>query len=101
MIKDDYVPDITARVARITYVSGDAQIRRADSREWETVVKNLPVVEGDEIATAGNALLEIQLNKDSYLRLSQNSYIKFLNLKDEGIAVSLSEGSLSVTAFRI
>jgi hypothetical protein len=96
---DDYVPDITARVARITYISGDAQIRRADSREWETVVQNLPIVEGDEIATSGNALLEIQLNKDSYLRISQNSYIKFLNLKDEGIAVSLSEGILSVRLF--
>ncbi|MEO6589876.1 MAG: DUF6600 domain-containing protein, partial [Pyrinomonadaceae bacterium] len=96
---DDYVPEITARVARISYISGDAQIRRAESREWEKAVQNLPIVEGDEIATSGNALLEIQLNKDSYLRLSQNSYIKFLNLKDEGIAVSLSEGILSARFF--
>ena len=96
---DDTVPEITARVARISYISGDVQIRRADSREWEKAVQNLPIVEGDEIATAGNALLEIQLNKDSYLRLSQNSYLKFLNLKDEGIAVSLSEGILSARLF--
>ena len=96
---DDIVPDVTARVARISYISGDVQIRRADSREWEKAVQNLPIVEGDEIATSGNALLEIQLNKDSYLRLSQNSYLKFLNLKDEGIAVSLSEGILSARLF--
>ena len=96
---DDYVPEITARVARISYISGDVQIRRAESREWEKAVQNLPVVEGDEIATSGNALLEIQLNKDSYLRLSQNSYLKFLNLKDEGIAVSLSEGTLITQLF--
>ena len=47
------VPEVTARVARISYISGDVQIRRADSREWEKAVQNLPIVEGDEIATAG------------------------------------------------
>ena len=71
------MPEITARVARISYISREVQIRRTDSRDWERAVQNLPIVEGDEIATSGNALLEIQLNKDSYLRLAQNSYVKF------------------------
>lgn len=96
---DDEVPDVTARVGRISFITGDVQIRRSDSRDWETAVLNLPIVEGDEVATSGNALLEIQLGKDAYLRLSQSSFIKFLNLKDEGIAVSLSEGTVSVRLF--
>ena len=32
---DDFVPEITARVARISYITGDVQIRRAESREWK------------------------------------------------------------------
>lgn len=92
---DDYAPEVTARVARISYISGDVQIRRADSRDWEHAAINLPVVEGDEIAT-DNALLEIQFNSETYLRLSGNAYFKVTTLRDEGIAVSLPNGSMSV-----
>jgi hypothetical protein len=68
---DDYTPEVTARVARISFISGDVQIRRADSQDWERAANNLPIVEGDEIAT-DNALLEIQFNSETYLRLSGN-----------------------------
>src|SRR5690242_5895546 len=88
-VYDDYVPDVTDRVARISVVTGDAQIRRAGSQDWEKVVQNLPIVEGDEIATSAGARLEVQLNTRNYIRLFENSYLKFTNLKDEGIALSL------------
>ncbi len=93
---DDYVPEITAKVSRISYLTGDVKIRRLGSDEWERAVQNLPIVEGDEIATDANALLEIQFDRDNYVRLAQNSYLKILNLKDEGVALSLSNGSLSL-----
>ena len=93
---DDYVPEITAKVSRITYLTGDVKIRRADGDDWERAVVNLPVVEGDEIATDSNALLEIQFDRDNYVRLAQNSYLKILTLKDEGVALSISQGILSV-----
>jgi uncharacterized protein YaiE (UPF0345 family) len=57
---DDYTPEVTARVARISFVSGDVQIKRADQTDWERATQNLPVVEGDEIATDSNSRLEIQ-----------------------------------------
>lgn len=93
---DDYVPEITAKVSRITYLTGDVKIRRADNDDWERAVINLPVVEGDEITTDANALLEIQFDRDNYVRLAQNSYLKILTLKDEGVALSISQGILSV-----
>ena len=95
-ITDDYTPEVTARVARISFISGDVQIRRADQTVWERAAKNLPIVEGDEIATDANARLEIQFNSESYLRLSENAYLKMTTLRDEGIAVSLPNGSLSL-----
>ena len=95
-VSDDYVPEVTARVARISFTRGDAQIRRADSQDWERASQNLPIVEGDEIATDAAARLEIQFNSKNYLRLEGNSYLKIVGLKDEGIAVSLPQGSLSL-----
>ncbi len=95
-VSDDYVPEVTARVARISFMRGDAQIRRADSQDWERAAQNLPIVEGDEIATDASARLEIQFNSKNYLRLEGNSYLKIVGLKDEGIAVSLPQGNLSL-----
>jgi hypothetical protein len=95
-VYDDYVPDVTDRVARISVVRGDAQIKRAGSQDWERVVPNLPIVEGDEISTDVNGRLEIQLNTRNYIRLAENSYLKITQLKDEGIALSLPQGTMSM-----
>ncbi|CAA9391335.1 MAG: hypothetical protein AVDCRST_MAG74-1007 [uncultured Pyrinomonadaceae bacterium] len=95
-ISDDYTPEVTARVARISHISGDVQIKRADQSDWERAAQNLPIVEGDEIATDKGARLEIQFSSESYLRLSENAYLKITTLRDEGVAVSLPNGSLSV-----
>ncbi|MCA1623440.1 MAG: hypothetical protein LC778_06485 [Acidobacteria bacterium] len=84
-ISDDEVPEIKARVARISFLRGDVQIKRADSSDWERATQNLPIVEGDEIVTDKNSRLEIQFNSQNYLRLSENAYLKITTLRDEGI----------------
>ena len=91
----DDTTDVTARVARISFLNGDVQIKRADQIDWERAVNNLPIVEGDEIATAGNSRLEIQFDSANYVRLSESSYLKVTTLRDEGIALSLPNGTLS------
>ena len=52
---DDDIPEITARVARISYVEDDVQIRRQGATDWEKATVNLPLVEGDEVATSAFA----------------------------------------------
>ncbi|MEP6924397.1 MAG: DUF6600 domain-containing protein [Pyrinomonadaceae bacterium] len=89
----DY-PD--SRVARITVVRGDVQIRRAGSQEWEEGTLNLPLVEGDRLATGQDSRVEIQFDRDNYLRLAEDSILKIVTLNDNGVAVSLPEGILSV-----
>lgn len=96
VIDDDQAPEVTARVARISLLSGTAKVRHAGSEEWETVVLNLPVVEGDEIVTDADSRLEIQFDKHKHLRLAGDSYLKVVGLKDEGIALSLPLGTMSV-----
>jgi hypothetical protein len=97
--EDDYQPQVTARVARINVLSGDVQVRHAESRDWERATLNLPLVEGDEIASSANARLEIQFDTYNYLRLSENAYLKITTLRDEGVAVSLPQGTLSLRVF--
>ena len=93
---DDYTPQVTARVARITFLKGDVQIKRAGNEDWERATQNLPIVEGDEITTSDEARLEIQFDSYNHLRLAENSYLKLTTLRDGGIAVSLPQGTLSL-----
>ena len=96
VVDDDDTPDVTARVARISFVRGEAKIRHADGGDWEKIALNLPVVEGDEIATEADSRVEIQFDNFQHLRLAENSFLKVVTLKDEGIALSLSLGTMSV-----
>ncbi len=101
VLDDDEVPEVTARVARISFVKGDAKIKRAGNADWENVTLNLPIVEGDEIVTEVNGRIEIQFDKYQHLRLSESSLLKVVTLKDAGIALSLSTGTLNarITSF--
>ena len=96
VVDDTDAPEVTARVARISFIRGDVQIRRAGGQDWEKAGLNLPIVEGDELATSGDSRLEIQFNNFSHLRLDQNSFLKISVLKSEGIAVSISQGTMSL-----
>lgn len=93
---DDETPDVTAKVARISHISGEAQIRRLDSQEWERATLNLPIVEGDEIATGSGSRVEIQFDNYRRLRLAEDTQLKIVSLRDEGIAISLSLGSITL-----
>lgn len=96
---DDYTyddtPEVTARVARISFMTGDVQVKRGGSNDWEKAANNLPMVEGDQIATAPGARVELQLDSYNYVRLAENSILTFSTLRDNQIALSLPEGTMS------
>ncbi|MBS1797029.1 MAG: hypothetical protein JSS81_24595 [Acidobacteria bacterium] len=101
VVTDDYTPEVTARVVRLSFIRGDVQIRHAsadngDKPEWERAALNLPLVEGDEVSTGPNAVVEIQLDSSNYIRLWENAYLKFTTLRDEGVAISLPQGTASI-----
>ena len=93
---DTDVPDVTARVARISFIRGDVRIRRIGGTDWEKAGLNLPIVEGDELTTGGGARLEIQFNNFSHLRLDQDSFLRIAVLKTVGVAVGISQGTMSL-----
>ncbi|HYO99189.1 MAG TPA: DUF6600 domain-containing protein [Pyrinomonadaceae bacterium] len=86
----------TARVVRVSMLSGDVSLRRAGSDKWEKASLNLPLVEGDRLATGANARLEIQIDARNFLRLGEYATLDIVTLRDEGIALSLPEGTATL-----
>ena len=93
---DDTIPEVTDRVARISFLRGDVQIRRDGSQDWEKAELNLPIVEGDEIAVEGSGRLEIQFSKDKHLRIDEASLVQIRQLSDTGVAISVTRGIVSL-----
>ncbi len=98
-LSDEDSPEVTARVARISFIRGDVQVKRLGENDWEDASLNLPLVEGDQISTSENARVEIQFDSQNFLRLAENSSLKITTLRDEGIAVTMAQGTLSLRVF--
>ncbi|MCA1634561.1 MAG: FecR domain-containing protein [Acidobacteria bacterium] len=89
-----------ARVMRVTLLKGEVSLRRDGNVEWETAKINLPLVEGDTLATGRDSHMEIQVDARNFVRLGENSVLKVVTLRDEGVAVSLSEGTATLRLAR-
>jgi hypothetical protein len=96
---DDY--EENARVARISLIRGDVQLKRSGSKTWERARLNFPLVEGDTLATTGgDARLEIQIDARNFVRVGGDSALRVVSLRDEGVALSLSEGVATIRLAR-
>jgi len=96
---DEY--EETARVARVSMLRGDVQLKRSGSKSWEIARQNFPLVEGDLLATTGqDARLEIQIDARNFVRVGGDSMIRIVTLRDEGVALSLSEGIATIRLAR-
>lgn len=89
-----------ARVLRVSLLKGDVTLKRDGGDEWEAAQLNTPVVEGDTLATGRDARLEIQVDSRNFVRVGENSVLKIVTVRDEGIALSLSEGTATVRLAR-
>jgi uncharacterized protein DUF6600/FecR-like protein len=82
-----------ARVLRISLLKGEVSLKRAGNDEWEDARLNAPLVEGDVLATGRDSRLEIQADARNFVRVGPDSLLRVVTLRDEGIALSLSEGT--------
>ena len=91
---DEY--DVTARVVRISLITGDVSLKRNGNTDWERARLNTPLVEGDAISTDRDSRVELQIDARNFVRLGANSMLKIVTLRDEGVALSVVEGTASV-----
>ncbi|HEX8136389.1 MAG TPA: DUF6600 domain-containing protein [Pyrinomonadaceae bacterium] len=95
---DEY--DVTARVMRTSMLQGEVTLRRAGAKEWERATLNLPLLEGDTLATASDARLEIQIDARNFLRVGADSVLSIVTLREGGIALSLTQGTATLRLAR-
>jgi FecR protein len=91
---DEY--DVKARVVRISLIDGEVNLKRNGNQDWERIRLNYPLVEGDTVATDKDSRLEIQFEARNFVRLSANSVLRIVTLRDEGIALSVLEGTATL-----
>ena len=91
---DEY--DVKARVARISLITGDVNLKRSGNSDWERVRLNFPLVEGDTISTDRESRAEIQIDARNFVRLGANSILRIVTLRDEGVALSVVEGTATI-----
>jgi hypothetical protein len=91
---DEY--DVTARVVRISLLSGQVSLKRNGNTDWERARLNAPLVEGDAISTDRDSRVEIQIDARNFVRLGPGSVLKIATLRAEGVAFSVIEGTASV-----
>ncbi len=96
--QNDY--DETARVARISLLTGDVSLRRAGSHKWERATLNFPLVEGDRLATGAGARVELQIDARNFVRVGEYATLDVVTLRAEGVALSLPEGTATLRLAR-
>ena len=92
--------DPPSRVARLSYVSGQASFLAGGVNDWSHVAVNRPLVTGDRLWVDRGARAELQLGS-SAVRLGPSSSFALLNLDDRTAQFELSEGSMMIRVRRL
>lgn len=66
-----------ARVIRVKFVDGEAFVEREEEEGWEDLVENLPVFEGDVLATE-EGRVELYLGRLNHLRVDRESQLEIV-----------------------
>lgn len=90
--------DSNARIVRLSYVDGEAQIDNRDGRGFEHAFLNMPLVPGTRVNTRDDGRAEIEFEDMSTLRLGPNTLVETqtLDLRSSGAKytlVDLQEGT--------
>lgn len=90
-----------ARVVRLSRVIGEVSVAHAGAQGWEEANVNLPLQEGDSLAT-GNGRAEIEFESGATAYLDENSVVEFtkLSLADGNriTQLTLTQGTASFYA---
>src|SRR5437763_1011142 len=87
--------DPPARIGRINYINGSVSFERGDLDEWTPATVNYPMLTGDHLWTDERSRAELHVGS-SAIRLAERSELSFLNLDDQTVQLSLSEGTLNI-----
>jgi hypothetical protein len=96
-----YAEEPDARVARVSYVSGDVSYQRGDDEGWNDVRVNTPLVTGDAFYAPEGARAEVDLGSGIVIRVDGGTEVQLVNNSADVAQLGLSNGvmDLSVRTF--
>ena len=84
-------------VARISDLTGNVDVRRADSGETFAASLNAPVAAGDQLGTGDGARAEIELSYGALVRVAPDTQIRFTRLDGRRACVQLARGTVELS----
>lgn len=87
--------DPPSRVARISYLGGEASFAPAGEDSWYTARINRPLVTNDRLWTGQRGRMELELGT-AFVRLDEGTSFEFLNLDDQLAQIQLTEGTINL-----
>lgn len=93
------VADAPGRVARLSYKEGQVEMAPAGTEEWTEALLNRPLTTNDRVwvGTAGKAELQVG---STAIYLNEDSGFSFLDLDDDLLHMSLTDGAVTVSVRR-
>ncbi len=87
--------DPPGRAARLNYITGPVSFQPAGVTDWVDATINRPLTTGDNLWVGDGARAELHVGSTA-LRLNSDTAFQFLNLNDQIMQISVSEGTLTV-----
>ncbi len=96
-----HADDSGARVARVSYISGDVAYQRGDVEGWNSLRVNTPLVTGDSFYAEAGGRAEVDLGSGLIVRVDGGTQVDLVNNTNEIAQLGINSGSLdfSVRSF--
>lgn len=96
----EVVADPPGRVARLSHIDGEVVMAPAGTEEWAEALLNRPLTTGDRLWTESGARAELQIGSAAAY-LDERTSFGFVELDDDVMQMSLTEGTLTVRVRRL
>src|SRR5215469_7019294 len=87
--------DPPSRVARLNFLHGPVSFRPGTVDDWAAATVNYPLTTGDHLWTDQAAQAEMHVGSTA-IRLGQMTALSVLNLNDQIVQLSLTQGSVNI-----
>ncbi|MEW8347363.1 MAG: tetratricopeptide repeat protein [Candidatus Thiodiazotropha taylori] len=78
-----HADDCQPVVARMVSLQGEAEVRRSEADSWGSASRDSSFCPGDQLRVKDNSRVGLQLNNETFLRLSEQSNIRFAPPADQ------------------
>jgi len=87
-------------VARLSVLSGEVDVRRADSGDTFAAALNAPVSVGDYLSTLDDSRAEVEFNYGAAVRVAPDTQVRFTRLDPQNHELQLAQGTVDLRVFR-